>query len=168
MNRKDIFLNNEGTKNVHFVQFLMFFKHLRKIKSIKDFVYKHKKRTILHQVALNGHLYLLKALISVLGLNRVQTSFNVDAVDEDHSTAFLLGLKQKKLEFVKYLLRFTNVSSCLQIYSDKYGYPLHVALNSIEFKIATKILKLMPNTVEGRQLLNRGNEHGNTPLHLVF
>jgi ankyrin repeat protein len=68
-------------------------------------VYRHKKRTFLHQIGLNGHVYLLQASIAVLGMKRPNTSFNINKTDEDNSTALVLALRQKRFDFVKYLLR---------------------------------------------------------------
>lgn len=56
-------------------------------------------------LAVNGHLYLLKTSIAVLGINRPATSVDLNALDEDNSTALLLAMKQKRFELVKYLLR---------------------------------------------------------------
>ena len=44
---------------LHFIQFLMYFQNLSKLSQVKDFVYRHKQRTFLHQIGLNGHVYLL-------------------------------------------------------------------------------------------------------------
>ena len=93
----------------------------------------------MHQLATNGHLYLLKATVAVLGMNRKETSLDVNALDEDSSTALVLAMKQKRFEFVKYLLRLPSVSTSLQ--STKYGMSLHVALAQCEFKLALKLIK---------------------------
>jgi hypothetical protein len=55
-------------------------------------------------MGLNGHLYLLKATIAALGMQR-NTSLNINKPDEDNSTVLVLAIKQKRFEFVKYLLR---------------------------------------------------------------
>ena len=44
-------------------------------------------------MATNGHLYLLKATVAVLGMNRPETSLDVNALDEDASTALVLAMK---------------------------------------------------------------------------
>ena len=75
---------------------------------------------------MNGHLYLLKTSIAVLGISRPHTSLDLNAPDEDNSTALLLAMKQKRFEFVKYLLRLPQTKT--NIYSIKYGLPLHVSL----------------------------------------
>ena len=72
-------------------------------------------------------------------MNRPQTSLDVNAPDEDKSTALVLALKQKRFEFVKYMLRLPHVST--SVYSVKYGLPLHVALAQCEFKLAVKLIK---------------------------
>jgi len=52
----------------------------------------------------------------------------------------------------------------------KYGSPLHVALHNEDFKNALKILKRMKktDTYHPCKDLNRIDEDGNTPLHLVM
>ena len=63
----------------------------------------------------------------------------MNAPDEDNSTALLLAMKQKRFEFVKYLLRLPQTKT--NVYSLKYGLPIHVALAQAEFKLASKIIK---------------------------
>ena len=72
---------------------------------VRSITYFHKKRKLIHMLGLNGHLYLLKASIAVLGINRPETSLDLNAVDDDNSTALLLAMKQKRFDLVKYLLR---------------------------------------------------------------
>lgn len=72
---------------------------------MRSITYFHKKRNLIHMLGLNGHLYLLKASIAVLGINRPETSLDLNAVDDDNSTALLLAMKQKRFDLVKYLLR---------------------------------------------------------------
>ena len=117
----------------------MYFQHLDDISKVKELRFKHKSRTLIHQLAISGHLYLLKSAVAVLGMNRPHTSLDVNALDEDKSTALVLALKQKRFEFVKYLLRLPQVST--SICSVRYGLPLHVALAQCEFKLAVKLLK---------------------------
>ena len=85
----------------------MFFNQLGSLNEVRSLTYNHKNRVLIHQLALNGHLYLLKATISVLGINRKHTSLDVNATDEDNSTALILAMKQKRFDFVKYLLRLS-------------------------------------------------------------
>ena len=81
-------------------------------------------------------------------------------------------MKQKRFDLVKYLLRLPQTKT--DVYSIKYGLPLHVALAQTEFKLAGKLIKSY--FTEGtRQTdspfevdVNVANEYGNTPLHLVF
>ena len=72
-------------------------------------------------------------------MKRPNTSFNINKTDEDNSTALVLALRQKRFEFVKFLLRLPQIST--MIYSHKYGLPLHLALQQCEFKLALKLLK---------------------------
>ena len=132
---------------------------------MKKLKFKHKGRSLLHQLATNGHLYLLKATVSVLGMNRSETSLDVNALDEDSSTALVLAMKQKRFEFVKYLLRLPTVSTSVQ--STKYGMPIHVALAQCEFKLALKLIKRQSQLRENSDI-NALNEEGNTAMHLVF
>ena len=71
-------------------------------------------------------MYLLKATISVLGINRPKTSLDLNAADDDNTTALLLAMKQKRFDLVKYLLRLPQTKT--NVYSLKYGLPIHVAL----------------------------------------
>lgn len=129
----------ESNGFAHFIQFVMFFYQLSSIQLVKKLKFKHKSRSLLHMLATNGHLYLLKATVAVLGMNRPETSLDVNALDEDASTGLVLAMKQKRFEFVKYLLRLPTVSTSLQ--STKYGMPIHVALAQCEFKLALKLIK---------------------------
>ena len=131
----------------------------------------HKQRQLIHLLALQGHLYLLKASIAVLGINRPETSLDLNACDEDNSTALLLAMKQKRYDFVKYLLRLPQIKT--NVYSLKYGLPLHVALAQSEFKLANKIIRTYYSDQHQTDStfdvdVNVANEYGNTPLHLVF
>ena len=81
---------------------------------------------LIHQLAINGHLYLLKATIAVLGMNRSNTSLDINSLDEDKSCALILALKQKRSDFVRHLLKMPSLQT--NQYSLKYGLPLHVAL----------------------------------------
>ena len=93
---------------------------------MKQLTYEHKKRMLIHQLAINGHLYLLKATIAVLGMNRSHTSLDINSLDEDKSCALILALKQKRSDFVRHLLKMPSLQT--NLYSLKYGLPLHVAL----------------------------------------
>jgi ankyrin repeat protein len=120
-------------------------------------------------MGINGHIYLLQASIATLGMQR-STSFNINKTDEDNSTVLVLALRQKRLEFVKYLLRLPQISTT--IYSHKYGLPLHVALHQSEFNLALKLLKRqdqLKTPEESVELdVNVPNEQGNTAMHLLF
>lgn len=72
-------------------------------------------------------------------MNRPETSLDLNAVDDDNSTALLLAMKQKRFDLVKYLLRLPQ--TMINVYSLKYGLPLHVALAQSEFKLANKLIK---------------------------
>jgi ankyrin repeat protein len=124
-------------------------------------------------MGLNGHIYLFQASIAVLGMKRSLTSFNINKTDEENSTTLVVALRQKKFDFVKYLLRLPHISTT--IYSHKYGLPLHIALQQSEFKLALKLLKrqdqLLQNKAPEESVeldVNVPNEQGNTALHLVF
>lgn len=80
-------------EKLHFVQFIMYFQNLSKLSHVKDFVYRYKQRTFLHQMGLNGHVYLLQASISILGVKRSHTSFNINKIDEDNSTVLVIALR---------------------------------------------------------------------------
>ena len=162
--------SSDGSGYLHFVQFAMYFQNLANINQVKELTYKHKNRMLIHQLAINGHLYLLKATIAVLGMTRLQTSLDVNKFDEDKSCALILALKQKRFEFVKYLLRLPHIQT--NQYSLKYGLPLHVTLAQCEFKLAIKLIKRQARQHGGEESLevdiNVPNENGNTAMHLVF
>lgn len=80
-------------------------------------------------------------------------------------------MKQKKFDVVKYLLRLPVIKT--NVYSLKYGLPLHVALAQSEFKLASKLIKTYSSDLKQTDStfevdVNVANEFGNTPLHLVF
>ena len=163
-------LQQEGSGYAHFVQFVMYFQRLDRTSQVRDLVFKHKSRALIHLLAIHGHLYLLRSAVAVLGMNRPETSLDVNALDEDKSTALVLALKQKRFEFVKYLLRLPQIST--RICSARYGLPLHVALAQCEFKLAVKLLKRQERQTGGADSVdtdvNVPNEQGNTAMHLVF
>ena len=149
----------------------MYFHQVPGLAGVRTLQFSHKQRLLVHYLGLHGHLYLLKATIAVLGINRPQTSLEINAPDDDNSTCLLLAMKQKKIELVKYLLRLPQTRT--NVYSLKYGLPLHVALAQSEFKLASKLIKTYYS--EPRQTdstfevdVNVANEYGNSPLHLVF
>jgi hypothetical protein len=78
---------------VHFVQYLMYFFKLKQLTQVKDIRYEFLERGLSHLLALNGHLYLVKAVISVLGLTREYTSLDLNEPDHDNSTPLVLALK---------------------------------------------------------------------------
>ena len=107
----------------------------------------------------------------MLGISRAATSLDLNAPDDDNSTALLLAMKQKRFDFVKYLLRLPQIKT--NIYSLKYGLPLHVSLAQAEFKLAGKIIKTYfgangQTNCSFEEDVHVANEYGNTPLHLVF
>jgi ankyrin repeat protein len=52
----------------------------------------------------------------------------------------------------------------------KYGTAIHVALANEEFKTAVRLLRMMKNAkdIDYRHDLNKIDEEGNTPLHIVM
>lgn len=52
----------------------------------------------------------------------------------------------------------------------KYGTPLHVALSNEDFKSSLKILRMLKKAKNfaAEQDLNKFDEEGNTPLHIVM
>ena len=65
---------------------------------------------------------------------------DINRGDEDDSSPLVLAIKNKRKDFIKYLLASvpqTNVNKL----SKKYGHPLHLAIKTHEFKMALKFLK---------------------------
>jgi len=64
---------------------------------------------------------------------------DINRTDSDESTPFILSIRNKRKDFVKYLLTLplTNINRP----SLKYGHPLHLAIKSHEFKLALRLLK---------------------------
>jgi ankyrin repeat protein len=52
----------------------------------------------------------------------------------------------------------------------KYGSPLHVSLSNEEFKISIRLLRQMKSMsdVDYSQDLNKIDEDGNTPMHILM
>ena len=81
-------------------------------------------------MALNGQLYLFQDLMT----NFSEVFFDINKLDLDDSTPFILAIRNKRKDFVKALLKYpqTNINRA----SLKYGHPLHLAIKSHEFKLA--------------------------------
>jgi Leucine-rich repeat (LRR) protein len=62
--------SNAKIIKVHFVQFLMYFFKLTELEELKNIHYEFSHRNVQHILAQNGHLYLMKSMISILGLKR--------------------------------------------------------------------------------------------------
>jgi ankyrin repeat protein len=52
----------------------------------------------------------------------------------------------------------------------KYGTALHVALSHEDFKVAKRVFKMLMEVpdFQGSQDLNKVDEDGNTPLHVLM
>ena len=98
----------------------------------------------------------------MLGLTRSHTSLDLNGTDHDNSTPLVLALKQKRIEFSKYLLRLPDID--LTITSQKFGSPLHLALGAMQYKLAMSIIRQSVNT----NIAGARDDGGNTPLHAVF
>ena len=63
-----------------------------------------------------------------------------------------------------------NDKVCLKQSSMRYGTPLHVALSNEDFKNSLKIIRLLKKikNFTPEQDLNKFDEEGNTPLHIVM
>ena len=86
--------------------------------------------------------------------------------DEEGSTPLLLAMKNKRMEFIKFLLGYpqTNVNKGCP----KYGCPIHLAIQSQEFKLAIKILKNKKSDSYRYIDINAKNVEGNNALHFLF
>ena len=79
-----------------------------------------------------------------------------------------MALKNKKIALVRTLLE--QPKTCIKQYSMKYGSAIHVAIANHEFKFALRILRMFKNVKDFNpaQDLNRLDEDGNSPLHILF
>ena len=177
-------VSDKGIKHLTFLMFLMFFlgiPHLEQLVLNKQY-HGNKHRKLSHLLAMNGHEQLFKTVVANItqyqdasfvrkNLNSTATNIRhlfINAVDQDFSTPLILALKNKKFAMINVLLKTRQV--CYRQSSMKYGTPLHVALQNEDFKNALKIIKILK--ANKKQLsqhdINRHDEDGNTPLHLVM
>jgi len=99
----------------------------------------------------------------------MQTQYQfLNSIDRDFSTPLILALRNQKNVIVHLLLDQPKLSLTQQ--SMKYGTALHVALSSQDFRIAYKIVKQLKQVKDFDAVkdLNRVDNEGNTPLHLVM
>ena len=92
-----------------------------------------KKRNIAHIMAINGHLSYFQEVLNLC------PNLDINKQDEEDSTPFLLAIKNKKTDFVKYMMTLsqTNINKG----SVKHGFPLHIAILTNEFKLAINLMK---------------------------
>jgi len=94
-----------------------------------------KERNVLHLLSLNGSLYLLRYLYEKL---IPQCQIDLNSVDIEVSTPLVLAIKNKRKEVFKYLLSLAYVN--INRGSVKYGYPLHLAIVTHEYKLAKRMI----------------------------
>jgi ankyrin repeat protein len=94
----------------------------------------------------------------------------INSFDFDQTTPLIFALKNQRKNVIKILLE--NQKTCLTMRNLRFGSPLHVAFNNLDYKSAIIILnsiiknqKVLSNSIEA---FNYQDEEGNTPLHLVM
>jgi ankyrin repeat protein len=94
----------------------------------------------------------------------------INSFDFDQTTPLIFALKNQRKNVIKILLE--NQKTCLTMRNLRFGSPLHVAFNNLDYKSAIIILnsiiknqKFLSNSIEA---FNYQDEEGNTPLHLVM
>lgn len=97
-------------------------------------MYPPKNRGILHQLAEDNKLYLLQELLNQ------ELDLNINEVDDENSTALVIALKNKYLDFAKFLLKNHSDKIDIQIKSKKLGNAINLAMRSQEFEIIDSIL----------------------------
>lgn len=97
-------------------------------------MYPPKNRSILHQLAEDNKLYLLRELLDQ------DLDLDINQVDDDNSTALVIALKNKHLDFAKFLLKNHSDKIDIQIKSKKLGNAINLAMRSQEFEIIDSIL----------------------------
>ncbi len=90
---------HDHLSNVSFIHYVLYFHKVYNFSELQSIYFKGKKRSILHQMALHGHLYLFQDICEQLG-----DYIDINKIDEDESTPFLVAIKNKRKEFVKYML----------------------------------------------------------------
>ena len=78
-------------------------------------------------------------------------------------------MKNKRIGIVRMLL--DHPKTCLKQASMKYGTPLHVVLSNQEFGLSVKVVRMMKNQKEISEIvsqINKIDEEGNTPLHILM
>jgi ankyrin repeat protein len=137
---------------------------------------------------MQGHHYLLKDMLRQIDIHQENTSHKrqslggfdpqfkqlntkyqfLNCIDRDFSTPLILALKNKRTLIINELLEQAKI--CLRQSSMKYGSPLHVSLSNEEFKISIRLLRLMKSMsdIDYSQDLNKIDEDGNTPMHILM
>jgi len=143
------------------------------VDSIKEYQKHNHMQRSLRKFNIHGGVgqssELFSTLMSQAGSQTQTTLYQfVNAVDKDFSTPLILALKNKRHNIVKLLLE--NEKVCLKQSSMKYGTPLHVALSNEDFKNSLRIIRQLKKAKNftPEQDLNKFDEEGNTPLHIVM
>eukprot|EP00347_Sterkiella_histriomuscorum_P006112 403354021 len=155
---------NEGKKDqqVSFVHYFMFFHKLQKASEIQEILFQ-KKRTIFHLLALNGSLFLFHELYELL---KNICKIDLNQLDEEDSTPLLLAIKNKRKDFIKHLLTLQVIN--INRGSFKYGYPLHLLIQTQNFKLTLRLI-LSDQEDNYKYLdINAKNEDGNNAMHFLF
>jgi ankyrin repeat protein len=139
-----------------FTLFLAYFHKMQELEQIgaqnPDFP---KRRSILHYLCLNGHIHLTKQLL------REIPSLDLNIGDMDGTPPVALAIKNHQVKAAEFFMKYPVVD--LNKGSQKYGYPLHMAIQAEEFALAIKMLgpKFVIN-------VNARDSEDNNALHFLM
>jgi hypothetical protein len=101
-------------------------------------------------MALNGHIHLMKSVHSKF------RDLDLNQKDSEGTTLFLLAIKNKRKDFIKYLMSLDTVDFTLG--SQRYGYPLHNAIRTYDFRLAIQLIMRI-NQSQGHFFSSGGSSH---------
>ena len=76
----------------------MFSNKLECIKDLTKINFTSKRRNLAHIMAINGHLTFFQEIFNLC------PNLDINKQDEDDSTPFLLAIKNKRTDFLKYMM----------------------------------------------------------------
>ena len=102
--------------------------------TFRKLLYAPKNRCILHQLAEDNKLCLMQEL---MGRNY---DLNINQPDDENSTALVIALKNKFVDFAKFLIKNHSDKIDILVKSRKLGNAINLAMRSQEFDIIDQIL----------------------------
>lgn len=136
-----------STKELHFVHFIAYFNKCTTLEFLSSTNSYPKSRSLVHYLCLNGHLHLLKDLLSSIPPDGKLLS----QPDSDGTTPLILAFKNKQTSLLTFLINALTIEKVnvplwlrqsldLNQVSTKYGSCLNLAVKNHDYKLIKLIL----------------------------